>query len=175
LVAPTLQFAEGSSGISSLGVNGKSFLFNLITFVIVLLILRRWVFPKLVATLEARRKTLEESLVHARQTEEALTKAEAKAEELLARARVQADEALAEAKKQAEVIIAKAETEAGERARRIIADAEARLDQERQHLHQQLRSELAELVVTATEKVLRKKLDERQDRELIEKSMKELA
>ncbi|MDB5161485.1 MAG: atpF [Candidatus Saccharibacteria bacterium] len=169
------QFAASSGGISSLGVNGQSFLFNLITFAIVLLILRRWVFPKLVKTLEDRRKTLEESLVQARQTEEALANAEVKAEELLTKARTQADAALAEARKQAEVIIAKGETEAGERARRIIAEAEARLDIERQRLHQQLRRELAALVVTATEKVLRKKLDEKTDRELIEKSLKELA
>ena len=58
------KFAE-SSGISSLGINLKGFLFQLITFVIVLLILRRYVFPKLVATLEARRSALEQSLAQA--------------------------------------------------------------------------------------------------------------
>ena len=63
MILPATQFAaeSSSSGISSLGVNLKSFIFQLITFLIVLLILRRWVFPKLVATLEERRKTLEEA------------------------------------------------------------------------------------------------------------------
>ena len=173
MVYPSLQFAD-SSGISSLGINGKAFVFNLITFVIVLLILRRWVFPKLVETLEARRKTLEESLVQAKQTEEALTKAEAKAEELLAKARAQADTALAEAKTQAEKVIADAETEAGVRAARLIKDARDQLDQERNKLRQDLRHELAGLVASATELVLRKKLDEKNDRELIQSSLKEL-
>jgi F-type H+-transporting ATPase subunit b len=176
LISFVPQFAESSSsGISSLGINGKAFLFNLITFVIVLMILRRWVFPKLVATLEARRKTLEDSLIQAKETEAALERAEAKAEELLAKARAEADVAAATAKQTADGIIAKAETEAGVRAERIVKEAEARLSQERDRLHQELRKELAALVVTTTEKVLHKKMDEKNDRQLIEDSLKDLA
>jgi F-type H+-transporting ATPase subunit b len=175
LISLPLQFAQSSSGgISSLGINLKSFIFQLITFLIVLLILRRWVFPKLVATLEARRKTLEESLVQARQTEETLHQAETKAGEILKQARAQADAALAEAGSKAEEIIAKGEAAAAERAARIIKEAEARLGQERERLHSELRKELAGLVAIATEKVLAKKLDEREDRALIERSLKEI-
>jgi F-type H+-transporting ATPase subunit b len=175
LISLPLQFAQSSSGgISSLGINLKSFIFQLITFLIVLLILRRWVFPKLVATLEARRKTLEESLVQARQTEETLHQAETKAGEILKQARTQADAALAEAGSKAEEIIAKGEAAAAERAARIIKEAEARLGQERERLHSELRKELAGLVAIATEKVLAKKLDEREDRALIERSLKEI-
>jgi F-type H+-transporting ATPase subunit b len=169
------QFAEASSsGISSLGLNLKGFLFQWVTLLIVLAILWRYAFPKLIATLEARRKTLEESLAQAKQTEEALERAEVKVEELLARARVQADAAIAEAKVRAEEIIAAGEHAASERGIRIIKDAEAKLGQERERLHSQLRKELAELVVAATEKVLRKKINEREDRALIEQSLKEL-
>jgi F-type H+-transporting ATPase subunit b len=175
LISPLTQFASSSSsGISSLGINLKGFVFQLITFVIVLLILRRWVFPKLVATLEARRKTLEESLVQARQTEETLHQAEAKAGEILQAARVQADAALAEANTRAEEIIAKGEAAASERAARIVKEAEERLAQEHQKLYSELKKELAGLVAVATEKVLRKKINEREDRALIESSLKEL-
>ena len=169
------QFAQSSSsGISSLGVNLKSFIFQLITFLIVLLILRRWVFPKLVATLEARRQTLEQSLEQARLTEETLRKAEGQADELLQKARAQADTVLADANARVEDIIAKGETAASERAARIIKDAEDHLAQQREHLHSQLRAELAGLVAAATEKVLEKKINEREDRALIERSLKEI-
>lgn len=166
--------SSSSSGISSLGINLKSFVFQLITFLIVLFILRRWVFPKLVATLEERRKTLEASLTQARLTEETLQKAEAKAGEILQAARAQADTALAEAQAKAEEIIAKGETAASERGARIIAEAEERLGKERERLHGELRGELAELVAITTEKVLRQKLNQREDRALIERSLKEL-
>lgn len=175
MIAINTQFAASSSGgISSLGVNLKSFVFQLITFLIVLLILRRWVFPKLVATLEGRRQALEESLQQARLTEETLQKAESKAAEILQKARAQADEAMAEAQTKAEEIIAAGETAASERAARIIKEAEAHLDQERSRLHQDLRAELADLVVATTEKVLRKKVSESEDRKLIEQTLKEL-
>ncbi len=175
MISVGLQFAEDSSGISSLGINLKGFIFQLITFLIVLLILRRWVFPKLVATLEKRRQTLEQSLIQAKQTEEALARAETKAEEILARARTQADEALAEARKTAEGIVADGETKSNERAALIVKEAEAHLAQEREQLRESLRAELADLVADATEKIIRVKLDDQADRALIEASLKELA
>lgn len=173
---PTLIIAEGSStGISSLGINLKGFIFQLITFLLVMLILRRWVFPKLVATLEARRAALEESLAQAKRTQEALERAELKSDELLAKARAQADSAMADAKTRADQLIAAGEAAASERAARIIKDAQGQLGKEREKLHTQLKKELAELVVTTTEKVLRNKIDAKADRALIEKSLKELS
>lgn len=169
-------FAESSSGgISSLGINLKSFIFQLITFLIVLFILQRWVFPKLVDTLEARRKKLEDSLAQAKATEEVLRQAETKAAGILQKARAAADTALADATAKAEEIVAKGEAAADERSKRIVAEAEDHLHQERQRLHDELKGELTGLVVATTEKVLRQKVNQQTDRALIERSLKELA
>lgn len=170
------QFAEtaSSGGISSLGINLKGFIFQLITFLIVLLILKRYVFPKLVATLEDRRKTLEESLVQAKKTEEALTKAEQSATHILHQAREQADEALAEAKSQARELVEKSESSAKDHAERIIRESETVIAQERTKLRAELKSELASLVAEATGKVLKEKMTAHEDEKLIEKSIKEL-
>ncbi len=157
-----------------MGLNLKAFLFQLITFIIVLLILRRWVYPKLVATLEARRKALEESLTQAKLTEETLAKAEIEADRLLHKAREQADQSLADAREQAKQIVAKAEVDAEAQAGRIVAEAEAHLAHERNKLSEGLMAELADLVALASEKVLRTKLNARDDKRLIEQSIKEL-
>ncbi|MBA3757557.1 F0F1 ATP synthase subunit B [Candidatus Saccharibacteria bacterium] len=172
-----LQFAEAQNpeGIAALGLNLKGFLFQLTTFVLLLLVLKRWVFPRLVATLEKRREVLERSLVQARQTEEALQSAESKASELLRKARLQADAALEDAKKQTEAIISKAEAVAVERSERILKESESQLEQQSIKLREQLRNELAELVVLTTEKVIERKLDDKNDRALIESSLKEMA
>jgi F-type H+-transporting ATPase subunit b len=171
LLAVPVNFAAEAqqSGISSLGINLKGFVFQLLTFLIVLLILRKYVFPKIVDTLEARRKTLEESLAQAKQTEETLAKAEAKSEEILAKARAQADEALAEGKKAAEEVIAKAEDAGAQRAAQIVADAESHLDLERDKLRRELKAELGDLVADATEQILQEKLNDSTDRKLIQK------
>ena len=170
------KFAESSSsGISSLGINLKAFIFQLLTFLIVMLILGKFVYPKLVATLEARRRTLEEGLAQAKASEEALAKAEERAEEILAKARATADTSIAEAKQTAETVIASAEDAAAERAKLIVQEAEAHLEQERAKLREQLRGELADLVATATEKIVREKLTSEKDKSLIKRAVAEVA
>jgi len=169
-----LQFAE-ASGIGAFNINLKAFLFQLVTFVLVVLAFKRWVLPPILKTMQERQATLEKSLEQAKATEVALARAETKAEEIIARARTHADEAMAEARKSAEGAIVSAETAGAERAALIIKDAEARLAQERTKLREELKAELADLVADATEVILRQKLDESNDRKLIEQALKEIA
>jgi F-type H+-transporting ATPase subunit b len=166
------QADSGSSGLGAFNINLKGFIFQLVTFVLVLLILRKWVVPKLVETIDRRQQTLEQSLENAKATEEALTKAEARAEEILSKARTQADEALAEAKDAGTGIVAKAEAAAAARAELIVREAESRLNEEREKLRTELRGELADLVADATEKIIHEKLDQKRDISLIERAIK---
>jgi F-type H+-transporting ATPase subunit b len=166
------QTSDSSSGLGAFQLNLKDLVIQLITFVLVLLVLRKWVVPKLVETMDKRRETLEQSLVNAKATEEALAKAEVRAEEILSRARAQADEALAEAKDAGVDIVAKAETAAAARAELIVKEAESRLNEEREKLRTELRAELADLVADATEKIIHEKLDQKRDMSLIERAIK---
>jgi F-type H+-transporting ATPase subunit b len=175
LVYLPIQFAENADsggGLGAFQLNLKDFVIQLITFVLVLLVLRKWVVPKLVETVEKRRETLEDSLKNAKATEEALARAEAKAEEILSAARAQADEALAEAKDAGAGIITKAEEAAAKRANLIVREAESRLSEEREKLRGELREELAVLVADATEKIIHEKLDDKRDMSLIERAIK---
>ena len=169
------QADSGGSGLGAFQLNLKDFIIQLITFVLVFAILRKWVVPRIVATMENRRQTLEQSLENAKATEEALARAEVKAEEILTKARAMADDALAEAKKAASGRVAEAETKAAERAALIIKDAETRLGEEREKLRQELRAEMAELVADATERIIDEKLDPKRDMSLIERAIKGVA
>ncbi len=178
MILPTINFSEAAnseSGIGAFHINLKSFIFQLVTFLIVLMIFKRWILPPLQKTLEDRRSTLEQSLQNAKETEDKLAKAEGKVQEVLKQAREQADIALANANAQAKDVIAKAEIKAEEQAKRIVSETEGRLAQEREELHSQLKAELADLVIATSEKVLRKKIDEQEDRSLVENALKDLA
>lgn len=171
------QFAAAESsggGIGALGINVQGFIFQLITFVLVLLILRKYVFPKVVETMEKRREALEQSLVDARKTQEALAKAEEDVAKLLQEARAQADQALADAGTQAKEVIAKAEAAAEVQAARVLKEAREQIEQERRKLHDELKGELTDLVVATTSKVLRTKITSKEDTKLIENSIKEI-
>ena len=164
-----------TSGIGAFNINLKSFVFQLITFVIVLWIFKRWILPPILRTLDNRRKTLEESLEQARQTEEVLHQTEARVAESLQKARAQADAALADAKDEAKKIIAAAELRGGESAERIKKEAEAYLAQQSEKLRQELRAELVDLVAQATSKVIEQKVTAKDDGQLIEDAIKVLS
>jgi F-type H+-transporting ATPase subunit b len=162
VISPVTHLAESSSsGLGAFQLNLKDFIIQLVTFVLVFLILRKWVIPKLAETVESRRQAVEQSLANAKATEEALAKA-----------RRQADDAIAEAKQAAAGAIADAEAAAAERASHIIKEAEVRLGEEREKLRQELRQELTTLVADATEKIIDEKLDAKRDMSLIERAIR---
>lgn len=174
MVSIGTQFADSTSGIGAFNINLKSFLFQLLTFLIVLLIFKRWILPPINKTIEARRKTLEESLQNARKAQEDLEKAEARVEEMVKKGRADADDVIKNAQAEYKSIVAKAESAAEAQAQRVIADAKDQISQEHNKLREELKGELTNLVVLTTQKVLRTKLDSKQDAKLVEQSIKEI-
>lgn len=164
---PLTTFAAETGGLSALGLNVQSFLFQLITFVIVLVILRQFVFKRLVKTLEDRRTTLEASLTQAAETEDKLKKTEEKIAGMLAEARGQADEVVAASHKEALKMVEDAETKANKRAEQIVADAKTQMDGEVRKAREALKAETAHLVALATERIIGEKLDPKKDEALI--------
>ena len=51
--------ADSASGIAALGFDAKAFIIQLITFLIVLFVLKKYVFGRVVELLEKRRETIE--------------------------------------------------------------------------------------------------------------------
>jgi F-type H+-transporting ATPase subunit b len=174
VILPITQFAaqESAGGIAALGLNWSSFLFQLISFVIVLLILRKFVFGKLVATLEARRRTVEDSLKQAAETEAKLKQAEQTIAGMLTEARKQADEVVATSHKEAGQMLQEAEGKAAKRAEHIVSEAKAQMGIELGKARDALKAETASLVALATERIIGEKLDANKDAALINAAVK---
>lgn len=158
---------EASGGLSALGLNVQAFLFQLITFVIVLLILRKFVFKKLVTTLEERRKAVEDSIENATKAETELKNVETKISALLKEAREEAETLVAAGQKEANQVIEAAEGKAKQKAEHIVKEAKAQMDVEVAKAQEALKAETARLVALATEQIIREKLDPTKDAALI--------
>lgn len=170
-----LYLAESnSSGLGAFQVSLKALVFQLVTFLLVLLIFKRWILPPINKTLNQRRKTLEESLEQAKLTKQKLEAAEAKAEQLISAGRENADRVLREAKDEAKQVVAQAEAAAREQADRVLGENHAQLAQAKNRLSAELKEELTSLVVDTTEKVLRQKVSAQADMELIKRTVKEI-
>lgn len=163
--------AAAGGGLSMLGINLQGFLFQLITFVLVLLLLNKFVYKKLVETLETRRKAVISSLDDAKKAAEALEKTNENTVELMEQAKKEAADIVALAHTEARSIIDDAEEKADKKADHAIKQAEARIASDIADAKTALRKEMAVLVADATEIIVGEKLDAKKDAALIEKAL----
>ena len=120
-----------------------------------------------------RRAAIEAGLQEAKESQEALEKAEAKVAEMLEEARKEADDILARTHQESAGMIAEAESKAKTRAEQIVADARQQLSVDVSKAREALKKDTVELVALATERVIGEKLDERKDADLVKKALAE--
>ena len=164
---------ETAGGIAALGLNLQGFVFQLISFTIILLLLRKFVYSKFIDTLEARRQAVVESLDNAKEAARELESTGEKTAEILENAKKEANEIVALARTEAAKAVSESEEKAKKRADHLIEQAESRLKQDIETAREELRKEMLHLVTDATEKVLRQKVDTASDKQLIERAIKE--
>lgn len=155
-------------------IDGTAIL-ELITFLLMLAILARYVYPELARRAEARRRAIEDEM---KQAEQARAEAEARlteAESKLADARKTAQQVIDAASKSGEQLRQDLRTKAEEEAKRIAEAARKEIEVERDRAVQAVRTEVSNLVVSATEKVIGETLDDQKHKKLIDKAIEEAA
>ena len=148
---------------------------ELIAFLLMLAFLARYVYPEIVKVAEARQRAIAEQL---KQAETARAEAEAhlkEAEAKLTDARRSAQSVIDAAGKSAEQLRQELKAKAEEEAKRTLENARKQIEAERDQAIRAVRAEVADLVITATEKVIGETLDEPKHRQLIERSIREVA
>jgi F-type H+-transporting ATPase subunit b len=172
---PILQFAAeeaGSSGFGALGIDFKAFLIQLATFVLVFLVLKKYVFGRVVKLLEDRQKTIEEGVKLTADMNVAKSKLEDDIMAARKQSRAEADRVLADAHEQAGAMLKEAEASAQRKVDAIMADAHQRIEEETQRARRKLEKDMVEMVISATEIVAKEKIDPKKDSELIERALR---
>ena len=165
--------AEKASGIAALGLNLKTFIFQMVAFLIVVIILNKYALPKIFAAIDERRKQIDEGLKTAEAAKAALSTADAKVAEIMATARKEAADIVATAHKEATAMVEDADAKARKKADHIVAEAKASLDQEIAKARVALKKETNMLVAEATEAIIGQKLTSAADEKLIEQAITE--
>ena len=162
----------GTAGV--IEING-TVIVEILTFLVMLVVLARYVYPVLVQLAEARQRAIAQQLHDA---EAARAAAEARLKEAqtqLEDARKTAQQVIDSANKSGEQLRQDMRDKAEEDARRIGESARRDIEAERDRALHSARSEVAALVVTATEKVIGETLDQPKHRQLIERAIEEVA
>ncbi len=168
------QAEEDSGGSFLVSPNVGLMIWTLLVFGISMWLLARYAFPRISEALDRRQRAIEESIDAAERTKTEADALLAEYRERLAEARNQADEIVARARKTGEAheheVLAAARAKREEMMEQTRRDIEA----ETRRAIQEIRNEVADLTVLATEKVTRKTLSEDDQRRLVEEALSEL-
>jgi F-type H+-transporting ATPase subunit b len=171
---PVIVAAEEEGGSFLVSPDIGLMVWTLLVFGLSMFLLAKYAFPRISEALDRRQKAIEESIDAAEHTRAEAEKILAEYRERLAEARGQADEIVSRARKTGEAaeneILADARTKREEMMEQTRRDIQA----ETRRAIQEIRSEVADLTVLATEKVARKSLTEDDQRRLVEEALSEL-
>jgi F-type H+-transporting ATPase subunit b len=142
-----------------------------ITFAVFVWFCFRFVWPPIVNALAERKKQIADGLAAAERGQHEQELAEKKASSHIKDAKAQAAEILMHAQKRASEIVEESKGDARVEAERIIAGANAEIEQEANRAREQLRKEVVVLAIAGAEKILKKEVDAKAH----ESSLKDLA
>src|SRR3954453_7514129 len=147
---------------------------TLVIFGLVFFVLKRAVFPRITEALDKRQRAIEESIDAAERTRREADALLSEYRERLSDARGQADEIVARARRTAETSEGEILAEARTKREEMMAQTRRDIEQETRRAIQQIRAEVADLTVLATEKVTRKSLDSEDQKRLVDQALAEL-
>ncbi len=154
--------------MEALGINLGYLLVQILNFLILFVVLRKWVFAPIINLLERRRETIAQGVEDARIAAEARANAEDEAEKVLAKAQQEAAQTVREAAGRGEQVEREIKEAAEAEAATIREAAVEEAEQIKEQALGELRGQVAALAIAAAQKVIGDSLDDKRQHALIE-------
>lgn len=145
--------------VTTLGIDWKLLLANTLTFFLVLWILRKFAYRPILDVLEKRQQTVKQGLEAAERSTVELEAIQKDKAEILKTAKQEAQQIVKAAKSESETVKAQLLADAQAEAHATLTKTKQLLERERESMVSKAKTELADLVVQATSKVLNSTLD----------------
>ena len=147
---------------------------TIVTFVLLLGFLTRYAWKPILAIIEAREKSIRESLEEAKRARETADEALAKNRELLAQARGEAARFVTEGQKEAERVRAELLEKARAEASVILEQGRKQIEFETKRAVAELKATVVDIALEASGKLIRSSMDDAKHRQLLEQYLEEL-
>lgn len=165
--------SEGGGG-SLLDVNPGLIIWTILTFLILLIILKKVAWKPILTALDNREKEIEDSLNRAEQAKEeaqkileenqaTLSKAEEESKKIIDQSRVYADKLKEQMLK-----------ESKDQQQKIIEDASAEIERKKNAAFEELKNQIAEISVNAAEKIMKENIDANKNKQIVNKYLSEI-
>jgi F-type H+-transporting ATPase subunit b len=165
---------ESGGVLGTLGIDWRLFLAQLVNFGIVLFIFWKWIVKPLAKTLSDRQSRIESGLKNADYMEQEKKNFEVWRQDEMKKARTEAEKIIKTTTDTAGKMKQDILLEAQQQSAKLLEQAKSQIQSEKNQMLKEVKEEVATLVVTASEKILRGKLDSKKDHELINESIKSL-
>jgi F-type H+-transporting ATPase subunit b len=160
---------------SLLSPNPGLIFWTAITFVIVLLILKKVAWGPILNALEEREKGIQASIDRAHKAKDESEAILRKNKELFAKADAESDRIIREGKDYAEKLRADLTEKAQAEAKKIITAAKEEIEQEKRRALDVLRNEVADLAVKGAEKIIKTTLDAEMQKKIVDSMIQDLS
>ena len=151
-----------------------TFFAELIAFILMILILGKWAYPRIIKAATEREDKIEAGLRAAAESEERLAKVQVEVQQTLEEARNQARDILNRAHQEATADTAEVLAKARADAEGVVERARTEIGAERDRAIQDLRAEVAKMVVSASECVLGSAIDAKTHQRLIDDALQKV-
>ncbi len=163
---------EGGSFLVTPGIG--LMIWTLAVFAFTLWILKKFAFPAITEAIDKRAATIRESLESAEKQQAESEKVLEEYRQRLNEAREQADDIVTRARKAADSTKSEATAEGQAKREELVEAAKRDIEAETRRALDDIRKEVANLTILATEQVTRRSLDDAAHKELVEDALREV-
>lgn len=141
------------------------FFWNLLAFLIVFFILKKFAWKPILAALKEREEGIADSIATAEKVKTEMAQLKNENEVLMAKAREERSIILKEAKEHSDKMISDAKEKAKNEFDKIVADAQVAIQQQKNAALTDVKNQVGALVIEVSEKILRRELSNKAEQE----------
>jgi F-type H+-transporting ATPase subunit b len=158
-------------GFASLGINLPLLVVFIINFIVLLVLLRLFLYKPVLKMLDERARRTKEAMELAESTKKEYEQAKGEVQKQIEKGRQEAQAIVTQAVQAGERLREESRQEAAKQAQTIIDRTRAELETERNKMVEDLRREFVDISIAAAEKVIKETLDKEKHRKLIEETL----
>lgn len=165
---------KGVEFVGGLEISWGTTLYQLVVFIILFLLLKRYAFGPLLNVMQTRQEKVENDLAEAAKSREEAEKLMSEQREEMAKVRREAQEILERAKNTADQQAQDLLTQAREEAERMKDDAQKEIQREKEQALAAVRDQVGTLSVLLASKIIEKEIDETAQKTLVDDYLKDV-
>jgi len=165
--------SEGGGG-GLMDVNPGLMIWTVITFIVLLIILKKVAWKPILTALDKRENDIKESLAQAEKAKDDAKKILEENQANLAKAEEESRKIIEQSRAFAETLKEQLMRESKEQAKKIVDDSSSEIQRNKDAAFEELKGQIAEIAVSAAEKIIRESLDAQKSKQVIDKYLNDV-